>query len=74
MAELIDEGLLKKGPNRRLMAISPRNAGTRTRQPLKLPEPPRDKISACGRKSCVQLNRAVAAMFRAREEYSSARE
>src|SRR5260221_3020217 len=42
MAELIDEGLLTKGPNRRLVAISPRNDRTLTRQPLKLPKPPRD--------------------------------
>jgi DNA-binding GntR family transcriptional regulator len=54
MAELIDEGLLKKGPNRRLMAISPRNAGTRTRQPLKLPEPPRDPFEIISR-DLVQL-------------------
>jgi DNA-binding GntR family transcriptional regulator len=42
MAELIKEGLLKKGRNRRLIAISPRNAGAQTRPPLQLPEPPRD--------------------------------
>src|SRR6266481_913868 len=45
MAELIDEGLLKKGPNRRLMAVSPQNGGTRAGQPLKLPEPPRDPFA-----------------------------
>lgn len=42
VAELIDEGLLEKGPNRRLMASSPRNTGTRTRRMPKLPRPPRD--------------------------------
>jgi DNA-binding GntR family transcriptional regulator len=45
MAELIDEGLLKKGPNRRLLAVSPRHARARARQPLKLPEPPRDPFA-----------------------------
>lgn len=54
MAELIDEGLLKKGPNRRLMAVSPRNAAARTRQPLKLPEPPRDPFAIISR-DLVQL-------------------
>lgn len=41
-AELIDEGLLKKAPNRRLVVSSPRKAGTLPREPLKLPDPPRD--------------------------------
>lgn len=45
MAELIDEGLLKKGPNRRLVAVSPQNGGTRGRRALKLPEPPRDPFT-----------------------------
>lgn len=55
MAELIDEGLLKKGPNRRLMAISPRKTGTRTGQPPKLPEPPRDPFANISR-DLVQLS------------------
>lgn len=49
MAELIDEGLLKKGANRRLMVISSRVGETQPREPLNLPEPPRDpflKISS----------------------------
>lgn len=54
MAELIDEGLLKKGPNRRLVAVSPRNNGSRTHQPLKLPEPPRDPFAIISR-DLVQL-------------------
>ena len=41
MAELIDEGLLRKGPNRRLTVVSPRTANG-SDQPLNLPEPPRD--------------------------------
>lgn len=45
MAELIDEGLIKKGPNRRLMAISPRNRAARTHEPPKLPDPPRDPFA-----------------------------
>lgn len=42
VAELIDEGLLKRGPNHRLVAAAPRRNGTRTRHKPKLPEPPRD--------------------------------
>lgn len=42
VAELIDEGLLKRGPNHRLAATAPRRKGTRTRREPKLPEPPRD--------------------------------
>ncbi len=42
VAELIDEGLLKRGPNHRLAATVPSRKGTRTRREPKLPEPPRD--------------------------------
>jgi hypothetical protein len=44
VAELIEEGLLKKGPNRRLVACAPpvSGSGKRTRCALKLPDPPRD--------------------------------
>src|SRR4051812_23455664 len=42
VAELIDDGLLEKGPNRRLTARTPRKSGGRARRPPKLPEPPRD--------------------------------
>jgi DNA-binding GntR family transcriptional regulator len=42
VAELIDEGLLKKGPNHRLSATAPRRNGRRTQCEPKLPEPPRD--------------------------------
>lgn len=41
VAELIDEGLLKKGPNRRLAVTVSRRKRSRRRQP-KLPKPPRD--------------------------------
>jgi DNA-binding GntR family transcriptional regulator len=41
VAELIDEGLLEKGPNRRLAVTVPRRKRSRTRQ-TKPPEPPRD--------------------------------
>jgi DNA-binding GntR family transcriptional regulator len=42
VAELIDQGLLKKGPNHRLTATAPRRNGRRTQCEPKLPEPPRD--------------------------------
>jgi DNA-binding GntR family transcriptional regulator len=42
VAELIDEGLLEKGPNRRLTAIAQPDAGKRTARASKLPEPPRN--------------------------------
>jgi DNA-binding GntR family transcriptional regulator len=42
VAELIDEGLLKRGPNQRLAATAPRRKGTRTRSEPKLPERPCD--------------------------------
>ena len=42
VAELINEGLLEKGPNHRLAATASRRKGTRTRRVPKLPEPPRD--------------------------------
>lgn len=45
MAELIDEGLIKKGPNRRLVAISLGNGATRKHEPPKLPERPRDPFA-----------------------------
>jgi DNA-binding GntR family transcriptional regulator len=41
VAELVDEGLLEKGPNRRLEATLPRRKRSRTHQ-TKLPEPPQD--------------------------------
>jgi DNA-binding GntR family transcriptional regulator len=44
VAELIDEGLLEKSPNRRLKARTPRKAGARARRTPKLPEPPRDSF------------------------------
>jgi DNA-binding GntR family transcriptional regulator len=42
VAELIDEGLLEKSPNRRLMSKTSRKVRSQTRRPPKLPEPPRD--------------------------------
>ena len=42
VAELIEEGLLERGPNHRLTATAPRRKGTRTRREPKLPEPPQD--------------------------------
>src|SRR5262245_56158847 len=42
VAELIDEGLLERSPNRRLKARPPRKLGSRARRMPKLPEPPRD--------------------------------
>lgn len=45
MAELIDEGLIKKGPNRRLMAVAPRKSSARTQDQPKLPDPPRDPFA-----------------------------
>ena len=42
VAELIDEGLLERGANRRLTASATRKAGARRKQ--KLPEPPRDPL------------------------------
>lgn len=42
VAELIDEGLLEKGPNRRLAISSSPDAGKRARGAPKLPERPRD--------------------------------
>jgi DNA-binding GntR family transcriptional regulator len=42
VAELIDEGLLERSPNRRLKARTPRKAGGQARRKQKLPEPPRD--------------------------------
>lgn len=41
VAELLDEGLLEKGPNRRLEATPPLSKRSRTHQ-TKLPEPPQD--------------------------------
>jgi len=40
VAELIDEGLLEKGPNRRLTAAAQPQAGKRPRRMPKLPDPP----------------------------------
>jgi DNA-binding GntR family transcriptional regulator len=42
VAELIDEGLLKKGSNHRLAATAPRRKRIRARQEPKMPEPPSD--------------------------------
>ncbi|MBI1347781.1 FCD domain-containing protein [bacterium] len=42
IAELIDEGLVIKGPNRRLMAVPQNKRGTRSAKLLKLPELPPD--------------------------------
>jgi DNA-binding GntR family transcriptional regulator len=42
VAELIDEGLLERTPNRRLSARTSRKTGGRARRTRKLPEPPRD--------------------------------
>ncbi len=42
VAELIDEGLLEKGPNHRLTTTAPRRKTAQTRREPKLPEPPRD--------------------------------
>lgn len=42
VAELIDAGLLKKGPNHRLTAAAPRRNERRRQRELKLPEPPQD--------------------------------
>ena len=42
VAELIDEGLLEKGPNHRLTAPNPRLHQARKHREPKLPEPPRD--------------------------------
>jgi DNA-binding GntR family transcriptional regulator len=55
VAELIDDGLLEKGPNRRLVATAPRHKGTRTRREPKLPEPPRDPYEIIG-SDLVQLS------------------
>ena len=41
VAELIDEGLLEKGPNHRLAATAPCRNGSRSRRKPKQPEPPR---------------------------------
>lgn len=45
IAELINEGLLKKGPNRRLTACAQVQGAAQTRCALKLPEPPRDPFA-----------------------------
>src|SRR5205085_2573317 len=42
VAELIDEGLLARGSNRRLTAGIPTKGGTRARRTQQLPKPPRD--------------------------------
>lgn len=42
VAELIDEGLLERGPNHRLAATAPSRKGTRNRRKPKPPELPRD--------------------------------
>jgi len=42
VAELIDEGLLEKGPNHRLTTTAPCRKTAQTRREPKLPEPPRD--------------------------------
>src|SRR5689334_3972148 len=44
VAELIDEGLLERRPNRRLSAKAPRKARVRARRAPNLPEPPRDQF------------------------------
>jgi DNA-binding GntR family transcriptional regulator len=46
VAELINEGLLEKGPNLRLRASTPPRTGKRKRRRPKLPEPPRDPFDA----------------------------
>jgi DNA-binding GntR family transcriptional regulator len=55
VAELIDEGLLERSPNRRLKARTPRKAGARPRRTPKLPEPPRDAFEIVA-KDLVQLS------------------
>ncbi|HIG27343.1 MAG TPA: FCD domain-containing protein [Planctomycetes bacterium] len=42
VAALIDEGLLEKGPNHRLIAVASRRKGTQSRRKPKPPEMPRD--------------------------------
>lgn len=42
VAELIAEGLIEKGPNRRLAASAQRNGRTSQKKPRKLPQPPCD--------------------------------
>jgi DNA-binding GntR family transcriptional regulator len=42
VAKLVDEGLLEKGPNRRLTASPLVQSARRTRRNAKLPDPPRD--------------------------------
>ena len=55
VAELIDEGLLRKGANHRLAATASRRKGTRSRRKPKLPEPPRDSYEVIG-SDLVQLS------------------
>ncbi|WP_437226855.1 FCD domain-containing protein [Planctomicrobium sp. SH661] len=49
VAELIDEGLLAKGPNRRLVANSPVKKEGSVIQAAQLPEPPRDPFDVISR-------------------------
>jgi DNA-binding GntR family transcriptional regulator len=55
VAELIDEGLLEKGLNRRLKATAPANANSQTRHTPKQPEPPSDPYEVIA-KDLVQLS------------------
>ena len=54
IGELIDEGLLEKGPNRRLKTTDSRRNRSRSRQP-KPPDPPRDPYEVVSR-DLVQLS------------------
>jgi len=49
VSELIDEGLLEKGTNRRLMASASSNKQNGRRQKQKPPEPPRDSFEVISR-------------------------
>jgi DNA-binding GntR family transcriptional regulator len=55
VAELIDEGLLERSPNRRLKARPTRKGGARARRKPKLPERPRDPFEVVA-KDLVQLS------------------